>query len=68
MRDDRFAEIDRAVNDRFLLLALQDARDDRLGSDSIAAVVNDNSAESVRSHLVDRVVHFDALRFNETVS
>jgi len=43
------AEVGGAVDDRLLLVFVEDARDDRLGCDAVALVVDDNCAECVQA-------------------
>lgn len=58
--DNRLAKVNGSVNDRLLLLTLQDARYDGLGSDTVPTVVNDDRAQGVEPLHVHRAVHADA--------
>jgi len=57
----RAPKVDRAVHHRLLLVALQDARDDRLGRDALAAVVDHGRAEHVQAGRVEGEVRAHAL-------
>ena len=60
--DDCLAKVDRPVNDRLFLLAVQDSWNDALGRDAESAVIEDDGAESVEPFHVNAGVRLHALK------
>lgn len=62
MSQNGFAKVNGTVDHRLFLISLQYTRDNRLCSDSVPSVVNDNGAESIETGMIDRGVNAYALK------
>lgn len=61
MRQHSGSEVNATINDALFLLLLEDAWDDGLGCDAVAAVVHDDGAQRVQAGCVHSAVYAHAL-------